>query len=287
MFSALFLAVMLAFTAKDASSALSTATRFVKENTPRDAGTARGKIAAHWILDAMSSKGYDIRQDAFRAQTPKGERSFTNLVCEFRGDPDAPWTVLVSHYDTKPGTGCPGANDGASTTALLMTVADILGAAGRLPGNVMLIWTDAEECMNAFYSEGDGFQGSRHAVEALRRRRLNVRAVICADMLGDRDLAITIPANGSPALTRIALMAAEKAGLPAGTVVAGALHVKDDHVAFLDGGFKAVALIDFEYGSAPGLNDYWHTPADTPERISAESLEKSGRLLVGMLNILL
>lgn len=287
MFSALFLAVTLAFSPKDAATTLSVATRFTNENTPRDAGTARGKIAAHWILDQVSAKGHDIRQDVFRARTPKGERSFTNLVCEFRGDPDAPWTVLVSHYDTKPGTGCPGANDGASTTALLMTLADILGAAGRLPGNVMLVWTDAEECMNAFYAEGDGFQGSRHAAERLMQRRLNVRAVICADMLGDRDLRITVPANGSPALTKVALMAAEKASLADGTVVRGELHVKDDHVAFLDRGFKAIALIDFEYGSAPGLNDYWHTPSDTPDKLSAESLERSGRLLVAMLNILL
>ena len=37
-------------------------------------------------------------------------------------------------------------------------------------------------------------------------------------------------------------------------------------------------LIDFQYGSAPGLNDYWHTPADTPDKLSAISLSRVARL---------
>ena len=58
------------------------------------------------------------------------------------------------------------------------------------------------------------------------------------------------------------------------------LLVKDDHVAFLNLGFRAMDLIDFEYGSAPGLNDYWHTEKDTMDKVSVKSLETAGRLLV-------
>ena len=65
------------------------------------------------------------------------------------------------------------------------------------------------------------------------------------------------------------------------------LLVKDDHVPFLEAGFKAIDLIDFEYGSAPGLNDYWHTDKDTVDKISEESLFTAGKLVVGMLDILL
>ena len=63
--------------------------------------------------------------------------------------------------------------------------------------------------------------------------------------------------------------------------------VKDDHVAFLEAGFKAIDLIDFDYGSAPGLNDYWHTEQDTVDKISEASLLKSGKLVCEMLNVLL
>ena len=62
--------------------------------------------------------------------------------------------------------------------------------------------------------------------------------------------------------------------------------VKDDFAAFLDAGCPAVNLIDFEYGSAPGMNDYWHTVHDTMDKISDESLLKAGMLVAELLNML-
>ena len=120
----------------------------------------------------------------------------------------------------------------------------------------------------------------------LKKSGVNVKAVICVDMLGDRDLHISIPRNSSPALSKIALLAAKRAGIE-GKVSRIDLLVKDDHVPFIEEGFKSIDLIDFEYGSAPGLNDYWHTAKDTPDKISESSLLVAGKLVVGMLNILL
>jgi Zn-dependent M28 family amino/carboxypeptidase len=105
-------------------------------------------------------------------------------------------------------------------------------------------------------------------------------------MLGDRDLHISIPRNSSPALSKIALLAAKRAGVR-DKISRIDLLVKDDHVPFIEEGFKSIDLIDFEYGSAPGLNDYWHTAKDTPDKISESSLLVAGKLVVGMLNILL
>ena len=102
-------------------------------------------------------------------------------------------------------------------------------------------------------------------------------------MLGDRDLSISIPSNGSPALTKIALHAARRAGLP-GLVRHIDEVVKDDHVPFLEKGYPAIDLIDFSYGPN---NSFWHTEKDSMENISEESLLKSGRLVAEMLNILL
>ena len=107
------LAAALAFTPADAHLAYETAKSLVDNCTPRDAGTIRGRIAANHILDAASSTGADVRRDVFRAMTPKGEKEFTNLYAEFRnGRPDSRWVVVLSHFDTKPGSGSPGANDG-------------------------------------------------------------------------------------------------------------------------------------------------------------------------------
>lgn len=283
MLAAVLLAVALEFTPNDAHISHVVARSLVEDCTPRDSGTIRGRIASNRILDFASAAGADVRRDVFRAGTPKGEREFVNLYAEFRcGDESARWVVVVSHFDTKPGVDCPGANDGASTSGLLVGLANAVTRWRTPKGNLMLIWTDGEECMES-YGPADGLWGSRRAVEYVRARTRAVQAVICVDMLGDRDLAITVPANGSPALTKIAMYAARRIGLP-DLVRPVAETVTDDHVPFLRAGYKAIDLIDFSYGPD---NSYWHTPKDTMSAISEESLLKSGRLLAEMLNILL
>lgn len=279
----LILAAALSFTPADAHLAFETAKTLVEEYTPRDAGTHRGRLASFHLLDAASAAGADVRRDTFTAATPKGEKSFTNLYGEFRpADPDARWVVLVSHYDTKPGTSCPGANDGASTSGLLVGIANAFSGWTARKGNLMLVWTDGEECMER-YAENDGLWGSKRAAAYLAETGRKVQAVVCLDMLGDRDLSIRVPANGTMALAKIAVHAARRIGRPDLVRLTDDL-VKDDHVAFLERGFKAIDLIDFSYGPD---NAYWHTPQDSIENISEASFLTSGRLVVEMLNILL
>ena len=281
--TALLLSAALVFTPDDARLSFETARELVACCTPRDAGTVRGRIAANRILDAASASGADVRRDVFRAATPNGVREFTNLYAQFKtDDPGARWVILISHYDTKPGVHCPGANDGASTAGLLVGVSNAYFNWETPRGNLLLVWTDGEECMKS-YSGNDGLWGSRRAVEYVSQSGMQVQAVICLDMLGDRDLAISIPANGSPALANIAIAAARRAGL--GDLVSRSSSiVKDDHLPFLEKGYKAINLIDFSYG--PG-NSFWHTPNDTIDKISESSLLKSGRLVAELLNILL
>lgn len=273
----------LVFTPVDAALAYNAARILVSEHTPRDAGTIRGRLAANAILDAASAAGANVRRDQFSADTPKGRRGFVNLYAEFKSREDSDrWVILLSHYDTKWGVNCPGANDGASTSGLLVGIANAVSNWKDRRGNLMLVWTDGEECMEA-YSPRDGFWGSKRAASVVAERGYKVQAVICLDMLGDRDLSVSIPGNGCEALARIAIHAARRAGHP-GVVRQSDELVKDDHVAFLNRGYKAIDMIDFDYG--PG-NSYWHTSMDTMDNISVDSLRTSGEIVVEMLNILL
>ena len=280
-------AAVVRFTADDAKNAFSTAAEFVRECTPRDAGTIRGRLAANWIMDRVSRTGVDAAIDSFRADSPRGMKSFANVVVEFKGTKqNAPWIVLISHFDTPVniGNGFEGANDGASTTALLIALAKAIRRAGPQPDNIMLLWTDAEECMVS-YSENDGFQGAKHALKGFADRRRAIKAAIGLDMLGDRDLHIQMPVNGTVQLQNAVFEAAKRAGLE-GLVSVGRDIVKDDFAVFYDAGCPAVNLIDFHFGSAPGKNDYWHTVEDRMDKISEESLLKSGMLVVELLNML-
>lgn len=279
----LIVSAALVFSQSDAKVSYDAAKTLVEKCTPRDAGTMQGRCAVNRILDAASAAGADVRRDAFKAATPMGEKLFTNLYAEFKGeDPEAEWVVLVSHYDTKPGTECPGANDGASTSGLLVGIANAVSSWRERRGNLMLVWADGEECMLA-YGPNDGLWGSRRAAGLLAEGNRKVKAVICLDMLGDKDLSITVPRNGTPSLVNVALAAARKAGLSK-LVKRGDEIVTDDHVPFLERGFPAIDMIDFTYG--PG-NSFWHTDKDSMENISEESLLSTGRIVAEMLNALL
>ena len=137
--------------------------------------------------------------------------------------------------------------------------------------------------MGDHYVPGDGFQGSQRAAEYLKSKNRKVQAVICLDMLGDRDLSVSIPANGSKSLARIAYHAARRIGEDR-LVTLSDILVKDDHLAFLEAGYPAIDLIDFEYGPD---NSWWHTSADTIDKIAEDSILKVGRLVAEMLEILI
>ena len=278
----------LSFAPTDAAFAYETAAGLVSNCTPRNAGTPGAIRAAEWLARRATEQGVKAELDRFRANVYAERFEFANVVAELPGtDPAAPWIVLISHFDTAPtaAKGFEGANDGASTSGLLMALACRLARRQNRRWNVMCVWTDAEECRIA-YMPRDGFQGSRRLLENIRAKGRSVQAVICLDMLGDRDLNIVIPANTTPFLRKLALRAARNAGVADKVTSRDSIVVKDDHSAFYDAGYPAIDLIDFEFGSAPGLNDYWHTPKDTMDKVSVNSLLLSGRLVAGMLELL-
>jgi hypothetical protein len=54
------------------------------------------------------------------------------------------------------------------------------------------------------------------------------------------------------------------------------LSVADDHVPYLRAGVPAVDIIDFDY-------PYWHTPADTLDKTSENSLKVVGDVIYSSL----
>lgn len=285
MIIACLMAAALVFSQEDAKAAFDLTGEFVRANPVRDAGTDGGRKACDWLQEKASVYGGDVSRDDFLAKSPDGMRTFSNLYCAFERKRGAPWTVFVSHYDTKPGIGCPGANDGASTSCLLLRLAKVLADNRGFDGNVMLIWTDAEECKGARYSETNGFQGSKRAAEMLKQKKVTVDGVYVLDMLGDKDLKISIPPNVSKELVKRVFAAGKRIGLKRDRLDRLDAAVLDDHVAFKNAGFKAIDLIDFEYGSKPGLNDYWHTSRDTQDKLSADSFLTVGRLVCEILSM--
>lgn len=249
----------------------------------RVAGTPGAQHAADYIVQRLAGLGIAAEQQVFRDAVPGGSNTFVNVMATLPGTRPG-WVILAAHYDTKSGIErFEGANDSGSGVGVLLALAPILKEAPADRPGVRLAFLDGEEC-RVNYGPDDGLHGSRHLAARLAEsgQSREVRAFILLDMVGDRDLTVTIPRNGTPDLMARVFSAAEECGLRTKfELFRGA--ILDDHQPFLDHGIPAVDLIDFEYGSAPGLNDYWHTPADALDKLSADSLETIGRVVLQVL----
>lgn len=267
----------------DGARALEEVRRFV-EIRPRDAGTDGARRAAEYIASALRGRGLVAGIDEFQDRTPSGTNVFRNVTA-MAGPGDGPLVVLVSHFDTKSGISgdFQGANDSGSSTGLLLELATVLAENPPARLGVLLAFLDGEECVRA-YGGNDGLHGSRRLAGRLLEdgRSRRVRAVVVLDMVGDRDLNVALPRNGDGPLAAAIFKAASAEGVRSKFSLADG-GVTDDHVPFIEAGMPAADIIDFEYGSKPGANDYWHTDQDSMDKLSADSLSAVGRVVMRLL----
>jgi glutaminyl-peptide cyclotransferase len=167
---------------------------------------------------------------------------------------------------------------------LLLELARLCATGPTLDPDILFAFFDGEECL-VNYGPNDGLHGSRRLAGRLKAAGTvrNTRAFILLDMVGDQKLTITVPRNSSPPLVAAAFAAAAVGGARNRFRLAPG-GVLDDHVPFLEIGIPAIDIIDFEYGAAARGNEYWHTPQDTLDKLSAESLAIVGRVVVQMVN---
>jgi glutaminyl-peptide cyclotransferase len=221
----------------------------------------------------------------FTAYTPHPELpkvAFANISADLPGPGKT--VILGGHFDAKllAGIDFVGANDGGSSTGTLLEIARCLKEHGS-PSAVRLAFFDGEEAL-ASWSDADGLYGSkRMAAElAASQERGRIAAMVNVDMIGDRDLGLVRETLSTPWVLGALERSAERQG--AGALFSGPrAAIEDDHLPFLRIGVPAADLIDFEYGSTSGANDYWHTAADTADKLSAASLAAVGRIVVGAL----
>lgn len=261
------------------------------EISPRDAGTEGAAKASRWIAQELRRMGYRPVADCWTEPTYAGRRTFCNVYAEYPGR-SRKTVILGSHYDTKSGIpNFKGANDGGSSTAVLLGIAEHLAETRpSLEYTVRFAFFDGEESVGS-YREDDGLHGSRRmAMEFVERRGAGeeggvpLLACIVADMVGDRRLTLDIPRNVTPWLATAAIKASLSLKDDAPPVSIANSVIVDDHVPFILLGFPAIDLIDFEYGSAPGRHDWWHTADDTIDKIDAGSLHRTANLLLAILS---
>ena len=253
--------------------------------------TGPGHVKAEEFLRAHFLRAHDqLEEDTFTADTPIGPVPMSNFIVRFAGKKPGV-IVLGTHYETNyplRTINFVGANDGASTTGLLMAIADELRAqtahGKKMDGySVWLVFFDGEEAIQQ-WSRSDSTYGSRHlAARWGRDGTLNqIKAFLLADMIGDKDLDIQHETHSTPWLVDLVAQAAKKFG-DQHYFFQKEMDVEDDHLPFVERGVPSIDIIDLDYGPN---NSYHHTAQDTMDKISAHSLTIDGDVFMESIRLI-
>ena len=240
---------------------------------PRPAGSAANRKLQAYILKEVAVRGAQVTEDAFTAKTPRGNVAMKNIIVKFPGTSGRA-IAITGHFDTKdlPGGKFVGANDGASSTAVLLELAKVLEGQARVD-DVYLVFFDGEEAFGD-WSNTDSIYGSKHLAERWRADGTlkKLKALINVDMIGDKDLNIMEDANSNADLGRLVWKAAADLGYKKNfTQKLGPME--DDHLPFVRAGVPSLDVIDFDY-------EPWHKDSDTLDKIGPQSLEIVGTVMV-------
>ena len=237
---------------------------------PRPTGSDAGRQTGDYIIEQLREAGWAVEEQPFVYQGVAAR----NIIAKAGQGPVA---ILGAHYDTRrqadkdpdPARQTEpvlGANDGASGVAVLLELARSLDKE-QLDYEVWLAFFDAED--NGRLDNWEYLAGSRYMAENLN---VTPEMVVVADMIGDSDQQIYKERNSSPDLIDRIWRIAAQLGYSGYFVPEYKYSILDDHVPFLEKGIPAVDLIDFDYPP-------WHTTQDTVDKVSADSLERVGRVL--------
>lgn len=244
---------------------------------PRVPGTPGHAAMRAWLVRELRALGGRVEEQTFVDTTLGRPIELTNVIARF-GPERGRRLLLCAHWDTRPWADqepdstrrsfpIPGANDGGSGVAVLLEMAELFRATPP-PVGVDLVFFDGED-MGRPEAPEEYSLGAKGYARRLPSVGNDARPVagFLFDMVGDRDLQIHPEVNSlqrAASLANLVLEAARATGArsfhpdPRYTLV-------DDHIPLLDAGLPTVDIIDFDY-------PVWHTLADTPGQVSAESL---------------
>jgi Zn-dependent M28 family amino/carboxypeptidase len=257
---------------------------------PRVAGTPGHVAQLAWMTALLREAADTVIAQPFVHVTAAGVRlPMSNLFARFR--PDASERILLlAHWDTRSVAEMEpdasrrdepilGANDGASGTALLLHLAELLGA-NPPPIGVDILLTDGEDYLPG---ERDMYLGAKHFAANLPVPGYRPRYGVLVDMIADSDPVYPVEAysaqHAPDVIRRVYALAHELGYGPHFPLVQGG-GILDDHIPLNQAGIPTIDIIDFNFG--PG-NSLWHTHADDVSAVSVRGLEAVGTVLTELI----
>lgn len=245
---------------------------------PRPVGSEALNKTRDYIESELKSYGLNVTIDKYVADTPHGKIQEGNVIAVLPGEkPDI--VLITGHFDTAPIAGFVGANDGGSSAAAVMETARVLSKT-KPEYTLWFVCFDGEEAVVDWGAANgkDNTYGSRHLVEKMKADGSisKVRAMILYDMIGDKNLDLIKDENSTPWLTDLIWQTARSVGYTR-NFLGNVTDMEDDHIPWKEAHIPCVDLIDFNFGPN---NEYWHTPKDTLDKVSGESIKIVGDVVI-------
>ncbi len=259
---------------------------------PRVPGTEAHRQTAEWMISVLSPLADETLTLPSTVTHPMHgtDVDLTNILARFNPQNENR-LMFLAHWDTreiadqdpnpdnrdKP---IPGANDGASGVAVLLTLAGILHDYPVEIG-VDLLFVDGED-MGVPGKAGTFALGTKSIAKKLPWPR--PRYAVLLDMVGDANahfpMEVYSVIQAYPVVKKIWNIA-EDLGYTQFRKERG-IAIEDDHrVLYLETGIPAIDIIDFNYPDEK--TNYWHTLEDTPDKCSAETLEAVGNVITTLI----
>jgi len=241
---------------------------------PRIPGSASSDAMRDFIKREMELSGWIVKNQNFIFD----QVNLTNVIAKSSNSP--PKIIIGTHYDTRAlsdnelsqslkQTPVPGANDGASGTAVLLELGRTLS---REELDIWFVFFDAEDQGNI-----NNWEWSIGAQYFVNQLNFPPEYVIIIDMIGDANLEIYKENNSTASLVESIWYEAEKLGYQSYFIQDYKYSIIDDHLPFINRGIPTCLIIDLDY-------PYWHTTKDKLDKVSGKSLEIIGNVLSSWLS---
>ena len=264
---------------------------------PRYPGSEPHRRLTRELSERLEEHATEVHRQGFTVRLPGGPVECANLTGVFRRPADLPGReergagghgdrqgrrealLLGTHFDTRltadresdaalRARPIPGANDGGSGTAILLSLLPVLARLaeqGILAREVRVVFFDAEDV--------GGIAGQPFSLGAWHYARESPLPppgeVLVLDMVGGRGLELDVDAQAlehPPSLELTRRVFAAGRGVDRAVFRGAKLkRVISDHYPFLRTGIASCLLIDLDYPE-------WHTQADLPAAMSERSL---------------
>ncbi|HSL70428.1 MAG TPA: M28 family peptidase [Longimicrobiales bacterium] len=257
---------------------------------PRVPGSPGHQAQLAWMTEFLRERADTLILQPFTHEHTRDRKTLrlTNLLARFNPGADTR-ILLLAHWDTRPTADNEdddaardqpilGANDGASGTAVLLELANVLKRHSP-PIGVDLLFVDGEDYGP---DSANMYLGAAYFAANPPAGYPPLYGILL-DMIGDQNPVYPIEGNSqdmAPEVVDRVYRTAEQIGLGTFFPRRPGTYITDDHLQLNRAGIRTIDIIDFDYG--PG-NAYWHSTQDVVANTSPRGLGAVGRVLAELI----